>query len=240
MNEPTPVHIPTQHEMASTIYTRLCSAVEPRRLPGSGMELAYFPQAFNEQWITSLPLPVDDRDPGQTVALVDEDAFQRQVSEKAIAAAYSQRPRTRVFESIHARSDGWFSLVALWLTGQLRNPVICTMYESDAGDLNLGAHDDEWDGVIVQMRGSKLWRLWPEPQSHQRELVTRAGDVLLLPRGVRHAVQTPDYSVHMVLAVTDEPLAAFASQPLARPVAGGRGDTARAGAISSRKPVTQF
>ncbi|WP_443071058.1 hypothetical protein [Streptomyces sp. NBC_01476] len=31
--------------------------------------------------------------------------------------------------------------------------------------------------------------------------------MLLLPRGVKHEVTTPDYSVHLTLAVTDTPLA---------------------------------
>jgi ribosomal protein L16 Arg81 hydroxylase len=95
----------------------------------------------------------------------------------------------------------------LRLAGLLRQRVIATLYESRAGDLNLGAHDDQWDGVIVQIRGAKTWRLWPETHGQPHELLTRAGDVLLLPQGVTHEVTTPDYSVHLVLAVTDEPLA---------------------------------
>jgi hypothetical protein len=205
------MHAASQRETAFTIYTCLSSAIVPRRRPGSAMELAHLPQAFNEEWIASLPIPAEDKHPGQTVALVDEDAFHREVTEEAVAAAYAQRPRTRVFESIHARSDGWYSLVALRLAGLLRRRVIATLYESWAGDLNLGAHDDQWDGVIVQIRGAKTWRLWPQPHGQPRELLTRAGDVLLLPQGVTHEVTTPDYSVHLVLAVTDEPLTATAS-----------------------------
>ncbi|WP_405755760.1 cupin domain-containing protein [Streptomyces sp. NBC_01411] len=201
----------SQREMAFTIYTRLSSAVVPRRPPGSGMQLAHLPNVFNEQWIASLPIPTDDKPPGQTVALVDGHAVHREVNEEAVAAAYSERPRTQVFESIHARSDGWYSLVALRLAGLLRNRVVCTMYESRAGDRNLGPHDDQWDGVIVQLRGSKAWRLWPDPHGQPRDLLTRAGDVLLLPRGIPHEVTTPDHSTHLVLAVTEEPLVASAS-----------------------------
>ncbi|WP_329141217.1 hypothetical protein OG552_28480 [Streptomyces sp. NBC_01476] len=52
--------------------------------------------------------------------------------------------------ALHSQSDGWYSLVALRLAGLLRHRVVCTMYESRAGDRSLGAHDDEWDGVIVR------------------------------------------------------------------------------------------
>jgi hypothetical protein len=204
------MHTASQRETAFTIYTCLSSAIVPRRRPGSEMELTHLPQAFNEEWIVSLPIPTEDKDPDQTVALVDNDAFHRELSEEAVAAAYAQRPRTRVFESIHAQSDGWYGLVALRLAGLLRQRVIATLYESRAGDLNLGAHDDQWDGVIVQIRGAKTWRLWPQPHGQPRELLTRAGDVLLLPKGITHEVDTPDYSVHLVLAVTDERLAATA------------------------------
>lgn len=174
------------------------------------MQLAHLPHAFNEHWIASLPLPTDDKPPSQTVALVDGHAFHREVNEEAVSAAYSERPRTQVFESIHARSDGWYSLLALRLAGLLRNRVVCTLYESRARDRNLGPHDDQWDGVIVQLRGSKSWRLWPDPHDQPREVQTRAGDVLLLPKGITHEVTTPDYSVHLVCAVTDAPLATSA------------------------------
>ncbi|MFD9869098.1 JmjC domain-containing protein [Streptomyces niveus] len=39
--------------------------------------------------------------------------------------------------------------------------------------------------------------------------MTRAGDVLLLPRGVTHEVTTPEHCVHLLSAVTSEPFAAF-------------------------------
>ncbi|MFJ3713447.1 JmjC domain-containing protein [Streptomyces sp. NPDC090053] len=201
----------SQREMAFGVYTRLSSAVLPRRPPGSAMQLAHLPKSFDEQWIASLPIPAEDKPPGQTVALTDKTTFHREVSNEAVAAAYSERPRTRVYESIHARSDGWYSLVALRLAGLLRKRVVATLYESRAGDLALGAHDDGWDGVIVQLRGSKAWRLWPEPRSQPHDLLTRAGDILLLPRGITHQVVTPKYSAHLVLAVTDEPLVPPAS-----------------------------
>lgn len=59
------MHMASQREMAFTIYTRLSSAVVPRRPPGSGMQLAHLPNVFNEQWIASLPIPTDDKPPAK-------------------------------------------------------------------------------------------------------------------------------------------------------------------------------
>ncbi|WP_301182990.1 JmjC domain-containing protein [Rhodococcus ruber] len=106
-----------------------------------------------------------------------------------------------------AASDGWFSLVAVQLTRLARCRVVCSMYESNVGDHNLGAHVDEWLGVIVQMRGEKQWTLWPRTDGEPSEVLMQTGDVLLLPRNVEHAVTTPEYSVHLVFAfVTGEPI----------------------------------
>jgi len=81
------------------------------------------------------------------------------------------------------------------------------MYESDPGDRNLGAHEDEWLGAIVQTCGAKTWTFWPREGGDSQELLTQAGDVLLLPRSIKHAVSTPDYSVHLVFAfLTGEPI----------------------------------
>ncbi|WP_442806368.1 JmjC domain-containing protein [Streptomyces sp. NBC_01317] len=63
----------------------------------------------------------------------------------------------------------------------VRRHVVCTMYESNAGDLGLIRHVDAWFGVIVQMQGAKRWRIWPDEDSAPQEMVIEAGDVLLLP-----------------------------------------------------------
>ncbi|MFD9190390.1 JmjC domain-containing protein [Streptomyces phaeochromogenes] len=147
----------------------------------------------------------DERAAGQTVSLADEEGFERGTRAAQLARAYAERPRTRVYESLNVRSDDWFSLVALHLVGLLRRDVVCTAYESCTGDSNLGAHFDQWLGVIVQMRGAKQWRLWPAEGCLSDTLVTEAGDVLVLPERVTHAVSTParpGHSVHLVFAVT--------------------------------------
>ncbi|MER6633692.1 hypothetical protein ABT301_36700 [Streptomyces sp. NPDC000987] len=166
--------------------------------------------AFDAAWIESIPVPVAGRKaPGQTVALIDGVDFERGTDPDAVAAAYQERPRTRVYESLHLRSDGWPSLVSPHLARMLGRYVICTAYESQAGDRHLGAHDDQWLGVVVQMRGAKRWLVWPAGPDSPEEIVMRAGDVLLLPQGMTHEVATPDapgHSLHLLFAVTDQPV----------------------------------
>ncbi|MEU0722808.1 hypothetical protein [Streptomyces sp. NPDC006140] len=193
--------------MASSFLAGLGPAIWPRL---ASERPVHVPRVFEPTWISDLHLPLGaGKAANQTVALADDTAFHRESHEDAVTRAYQDRPRTRIYESLNVRSDGWFSLVALRLAGMLRRQVVCAAYESQAADRNLGAHDDEWLGVIAQMRGVKRWLMWPESNGVPVETVTRVGDVLILPRGVKHEVSTPDppgYSVHLLFAVTDKPI----------------------------------
>ncbi|MFE9686807.1 JmjC domain-containing protein [Streptomyces sp. NPDC006285] len=168
---------------------------------------------FTPSWIEGIPLPLGDgKTAGQTVALADEEGFERGTRAGDLARAYQERPRTRVYESLNVRSDGWFSLVSLHLAGLLRRHVVCTAYESHSGDSNLGAHVDRWLGLIVQMRGAKQWRLGTAEDGPPDTFVMRAGDVLVLPEHVTHDVSTPAHSVHLVFAVTGQSIETWATE----------------------------
>ncbi|MEU4896226.1 hypothetical protein AB0B12_26320 [Streptomyces sp. NPDC044780] len=197
----------SHHEVAFRFLAGLGAVTRPRLAASQPVHLE---QVFDAAWIESVPLPLaEQKAAGQTVALVDGMDFHRKVDQDAVARAYRKRRRTRVYESLDVRSDGWFSVVTHRLTVLMGRCVVCTAYESHAGDRNLGAHDDEWLGVITQMRGAKRWLVWPETTGAPEEIVTRAGDVLILPQGVKHEVNTPispGYSVHLVFAITDDPV----------------------------------
>ncbi|MEV0278569.1 cupin domain-containing protein [Streptomyces sp. NPDC050610] len=200
----------TQMATAVEFTTRLWSTLVPH-YAGSVLTLRHA-QVFQAPHVEALHLPVaEQRSPGQTVALMDRTGIYRDADAATVARAYRQRSRLRVYESIHVQSDGWYSVAALHLARLVRRRVILSMYESHADDHALGKHDDEWDGVIVQMRGAKRWQVWPRADSDPHEVLTRAGDVLLLPRGMPHDVSTPGDpggSVHLTFAITDEPLTA--------------------------------
>ncbi|MBO3681712.1 cupin domain-containing protein [Streptomyces sp. NEAU-YJ-81] len=195
------------HDVAFSFLGRLGSAFWPRLTASQPVHVR---QVFDASWIEKVSLPLaEEKAAGQTVALVDGTEFVRESRNEEVFHAYRDRPRTRVYESLHVRSDGWVSAVTLQLTAMMRRNVICSAYESHAGDRNLGAHDDEWLGVITQMHGAKRWLVWPETTGAPEEIVTRVGDVLILPQGVKHEVSTPDlpgYSVHLVFAITDDPV----------------------------------
>ena len=192
-----------ESQSAAWFVSRLWSALLMAGGPDpSSRNFTHFRQAFSPAWLDALPLPLGEKRPStQTVALVDGTSFQREVNDSAVELAYRRQRRTRVYESIEARSDGWFSVAAVQLARLTRCRVVCTMYESNYGDKAIIPHVDAWYGAIVQMRGTKEWTLWKHKSTESQCTITRQGDVLLLPPSVVHAVGTPRYSVHLVFAI---------------------------------------
>ncbi|MDG9709638.1 JmjC domain-containing protein [Streptomyces sp. DH10] len=86
----------------------------------------------------------------------------------------------------------------------LRTRVQANLYASWTGTEGFGVHWDDHDTVVVQLDGSKRWRLYgttrpfplhrdvatPEepPEEPIADLVLHAGDVLYVPRGIWHTV----------------------------------------------------
>jgi hypothetical protein len=186
------------HHLATRIWSSMQAGLALR-----SDELCYHPKAFCAEWLQSLPLPIGKNKPAsQVVALVgrdqpsDKSVFRTSDPQK-LAAAYNTKPRTRVYESTEVRSGSWLHHLSRLLETQASCRVICTLYESCAVDEPTPAHHDTWFGALVQLRGTKGWRFG---DNLQQELVTECGDLLLLPGDVRHAVWTPDNSVHLVCA----------------------------------------
>ncbi|WP_407286434.1 JmjC domain-containing protein [Streptomyces sp. BP-8] len=136
------------------------------------------------------------------MTLIDGPDFQRVSSNDAAVAL----PRTHSYENLHVHVD-WIRRASCSLELALGRRVACAAYASQAGDTSLGPHDDDWDGVIVQMEGAKQWHVWTDPHKGPKEIVTRLGDVLVLRRGVPHDVTTPGRSLHLAFAVTNQPRA---------------------------------
>jgi Cupin superfamily protein len=224
---------------ASEVLARLGPTVLPHFRQPDDMQPRHMTRVFNPGWIGSLPLPIGDhRTPAQTVALADGASFHRTADRHRAADAYQRRPRTRVYEGIEVRSDGWYSLVALQLVRTLRRHVYCSVFESHTHDRRLDPHADEWLGVIVQTHGAKQWRLWPHPDQEPQHLVTEAGDVLTIPAGVRHDVATPASSIHMVFAITTVSIDPTATTAGLAPAAhaGGSGGSSRLGLSAKDRP----
>lgn len=86
----------------------------------------------------------------------------------------------------------------------LRTRIQANLYASWTGTEGFGVHWDDHDTVVVQLDGSKHWRLYgttrpyplyrdtaqpaEPPEEPVADLVLHAGDVLYVPRGIWHAV----------------------------------------------------
>jgi hypothetical protein len=198
-------------EITGTLWAAIYAAGGVHRPVRAGHQL--YPDALDGQWLASLPLPIDQARPPQApVALLNEaDEFERHDAPKALAVAYANHPRTRVYEDIGRDApESWYALTARHL-GRLTRcdlQVVCSIFQSAAGDQSLGAHFDTWYGAIIQISGAKTWTIGPgllnDSGPPVEEVVTRPGDVLLLPKGLPHAVTTPPdpgHSVHLTFAI---------------------------------------
>lgn len=174
----------------------------------------HFPGAYDAKWASQLRVPIDDDRPTQqpVTLLDDETPWEKHTDNAKIAKAYAHRPRTRVYTDAGIdRPSDWFAKTALHVQRLTHSTerVTCSIFESRHGDRSIAAHQDTWYGAIVQLRGRKVWRIGHallEETSPQpiREVITRAGDILLIPKMLPHAVDTPDdpgYSVHLTYAI---------------------------------------
>jgi len=210
--ESLPQDVQIAQQFVFGLWTGIRHAGGPRPDTPKANEYRYYRQLFDPARLGSLSLPIGENRPeSQTVALGGGNVhFERPQGATAIERAYNKQPRTRIYESIHAHSDGWPRLASEYLMRLAGCQVACTVYESSAGDGTLGPHFDKWYGAVVQMDGEKAWYLGDEAteRASAPTLTMQTGDVLLLPEGLMHDVATPDYSVHLGVAIlTDKPLA---------------------------------
>lgn len=183
------------------LWAAVRSADGPRP---TSQDYQHLPGVFDPAWLQTLPLPIGENRPTrQTISLGKAMHLEQLSDEAAIKHAYASEPRTRIYEAIETRSGGWPAEATRYLMKLSGCDVVCTLYESQAGDETLGPHKDQWYGAIVQMRGAKAWRLGEDVGREEPTVVAEAGDLLLVPEGLEHDVSTPDYSVHMTVAMID-------------------------------------
>jgi hypothetical protein len=103
-----------------------------------------------------------------------------------------------VLNNVHVR---WpiMASVAAKLNAAVSCPVNANLYVSREGVPGLPPHVDPMEVVVLQLDGSKHWSVQERdaPLGARRHLHLRAGEVLYLPRGVRHSAWTNDqHSAH--------------------------------------------
>ncbi|MEV6135160.1 cupin domain-containing protein [Nocardia sp. NPDC051990] len=89
-----------------------------------------------------------------------------------------------------------------------------------AGQQGFLPHHDPVDVFVVQLHGTKSWRVWPRPQTPHRDVAhytpeklgepllaasVRPGDVIYLPHGAPHAAVAEDsMSLHLSIMITPQ------------------------------------
>ncbi len=137
---------------------------------------------------------------------------------------------------VHGLEKRWQPVSELCrdLESTLRHPVGAMMFLTPKGSQGIEAHFDNVETFILQIEGSKHWRLYKptvllplkeeyeltgedeEPQLMQ-EIHLKAGDLLYFPRGHIHEAFTSDYSsLHITVGVSVLRWADLLSAALAR------------------------
>ena len=126
---------------------------------------------------------------------------------------------TIVLQALHVT---WHPLAGFCrlLEAALGHAMQANAYYTPSGSQGFGVHHDTHDVLVLQVAGTKRWRLYDPllelPLKHQRysrtlgehgpptdELELRAGDTLYLPRGWLHEAETSSTdSLHLTIGIT--------------------------------------
>lgn len=125
---------------------------------------------------------------------------------------------TVIFNGLHDRHEGTRKLCAA-LTRQIGARVQANVYLTPPSSQGFKAHWDTHDVYVIQVEGSKQWRMYtggPEhplqdqrfdparhgPAEVEADFTLRSGEVLYIPRGIMHAaVTTAEASLHITVGV---------------------------------------
>ncbi|MGW2508447.1 cupin domain-containing protein [Streptomyces scopuliridis] len=126
---------------------------------------------------------------------------------------------TLVIDAVDELHSG-VQLIASQLEEALRAQVQVNLYASWTSKEGFGTHWDDHDVVVVQLDGSKRWKLYgptrtapmhrdvaepePPPETPVAEFVLTPGDVLYLPRGWWHSVSASEgeRSMHLTCGIS--------------------------------------
>lgn len=161
------------------------------------------------------PLPLSD----YTKTAASGGGAPRRVADTDRIVAEYQQGATVILQGLHR---SWTPLATLCrsLEGVLSHPTQTNIYVTPPGSQGFAPHYDTHDVFVLQIDGSKHWRVYDSPVAlpvrslpykEQEdlqpqllyELDLNAGDVLYLPRGFIHEALTSEpRSIHVTLGVT--------------------------------------
>ncbi|MDI9312319.1 MAG: cupin domain-containing protein [Limnohabitans sp.] len=128
---------------------------------------------------------------------------------------------TLIFNKIHNRDSKLKELITS-ISLFLKSPVSANLYLSQAGVGGFGIHYDSHDVMVLQIIGSKQWKIFkPTKQDplfymkyHDRippvdnpylELTLNEGDILYIPRGEWHsAIAENETSMHLTIGISNK------------------------------------
>ncbi|MGB3412993.1 MAG: cupin domain-containing protein [Microthrixaceae bacterium] len=150
---------------------------------------------------------------------------------------------TVVLQGLH-HTDPHLARLANNLALDLDQPIQINAYLSPPGERGLDVHFDYHDVFVVQVTGSKRWRIWEPLESTSNpvkgrhsiaspslqelgeprlDLTLRAGDVLYLPRGFPHLAESLDEpSDHLTIGLVALTWQAVVRKAVDAEVAAGR------------------
>lgn len=176
-------------------FASIDTLVTSVRIPASNMNLA----------MGNTPLPLDAFCSGGTYV------------DKAKVLALHEQGATIILRSVEQWSAG---LQRLRIEAEDFFGCECQInaYLTPPGQKSTPPHWDTHDLVVLQIAGSKTWRLYPGQKSlplgderfqigrdavgaERRDVLLETGDTLYLPRGIIHEPVAESYSVHLSIGV---------------------------------------
>lgn len=162
--------------------------------------------------------------PGIRLVRADEDipaseyVWRDKMADPAQVARLFTEGATVIFGALHDRHEGTRRLCSA-VTHQVSARSQANIYLTPPGSQGFKPHWDTHDVYVLQVEGSKRWRIYaggPElplrdqkfdPDQHapgevEAEFTLEAGETLYIPRGIMHAAVTRDaISLHITLGV---------------------------------------
>ncbi|WP_420832130.1 JmjC domain-containing protein [Nocardia huaxiensis] len=113
--------------------------------------------------------------------------------------------RTAVLQSLEL-SHGTIGDIASAVSGQLKRPTSVSAYISSPHSDAFGWHTDEWDSVVMQMEGVKIFHFLSNSgdrpgQERQRSVRLNPCDALLFHMNSTHMTTTSEPSMHLSISV---------------------------------------
>lgn len=105
--------------------------------------------------------------------------------------------KTAIVQSLQM-TRGWLNTLCAAVEVEFSQRVSCSAYISAPKAQTFSMHVDEWDAFLIQIDGCKTFVFDADEQGDVQETLV-AGDIVYMPRGLRHRAHSDMSSVHLSL-----------------------------------------